>query len=324
MIKTKYYYDKETLSYKKIKKTKLGILKSIGLYLIPILALNLLICVVIFSFFSTPKEILLEKEITQLNSEYKNIEQKIISAEEILKNLSKKDEDIYRIILESKPINEDIRKAGFGGIDKYKKFDKFKSTELIISVSKKTDQIIKKLGIQSESFDEILKLAKDHNNKIQCIPAIQPVSNKDLLRISSGFGPRIDPHYGIRKMHTGTDFAAPRGTPVYATGNGKIIKAEKKSRGGYGKNIIIDHGYGYKTQYAHLSGLAVNLDQTVKRGQLIGYVGSTGKSTSPHLHYEVRVNDKKVNPIDYFYSDLTIEEYEEMRKICSQQNKSLD
>jgi len=180
--------------------------------------------------------------------------------------------------------------------------------------------MIKRLSIQSKSFDDLIKLAKNHNNKIQCIPAIQPVSNKDLSRISSGFGHRIDPHYGIRKMHTGTDFAAPRGTPVYATGNGKVIKAESKSRSGYGKNIIIDHGYSYKTQYAHLNRLAVRLGQTVKRGELIGYVGSTGKSTSPHLHYEVRINDKKVNPIDYFYNDLTIEEYDEMRKICSQKN----
>ena len=319
MIKTKYYYDKESLSYKKIKVTKLNILKNIGFYFTPILILNALICFTILSFFTTPKEIILQKEINQLNTEYKNIEKKIISAESTLQELSKKDEDIYRMILQTEPINQDVRKAGFGGVDKYKKFEKFNSTDLLIDIANKTDQIIKKLSIQSKSFDDLTKLAKNHNNKIQCIPAIQPVSNKDLSRISSGFGPRIDPHYGIKRMHTGTDFAAPRGTPVYATGNGKIIKAESRSRSGYGKNIIIDHGYGYKTQYAHLSRLAVNLGQKVKRGELIGYVGSTGKSTSPHLHYEVRVNDKKVNPIDYFYNDLTIEEYDEMRKIYSQE-----
>ncbi len=319
MIKSKYYYDKGSLSYKKIKTTKLGIIKTIGFYLVPIFILNILICFVILSFFTTPKEILLKKEIDQLILEYKSIEKKIISSELILQKLYKKDEDIYRMILEAEPISQDIRKAGFGGVDKYEKFEKFNSTDLLIDISKKTDQMIKKLSIQSKSFDDLIKLAKDHNNKIQCIPAIEPVSRKDYSRISSGFGYRIDPHYKIRKMHTGTDFAAPRGTPVYATGNGKVIKAESKSRGGYGKNIIIDHGYGYKTQYAHLNRLAVRLGQTVKRGELIGYVGSTGKSTSPHLHYEVRINDKKVNPIDYFYNDLTIEEYAEMRKMYSQE-----
>ena len=319
MIKTKYYYDKETLSYKKIKITKLGILKTIGFYLTPIIFLSALICFVILSFFTTPKEIMLQREVDQLNLEYKNIEQKISSVETTLQELYEKDENIYRMILEAEPINEDVRKAGFGGVDKYKKLEKFNSTDLLIDISRKTDQMIKKLSIQSKSFDDLIKLAKDHNNKIQCIPAIEPVSKKDYSRISSGFGYRIDPHYKIRKMHTGTDFAAPRGTPVYATGNGKIIKAESRSRSGYGKNIVIDHGYGYKTQYAHLSKLAVNLGQKVKRGELIGYVGSTGKSTSPHLHYEVRINDKKVNPIDYFYNDLTIEEYDEMRKIYSQE-----
>jgi len=319
MIKSKYYYDKESLSYKKIQTTKLGIIKTIGFYLAPIFILNILICFVILSFFTTPKELLLQKEIDQLRLEYKNIEKKIISSELTLQKLYKKDEDIYRMILEAEPISEDIRKAGYGGVDKYEKFEKFNSTDLLIDISKKTDQMIKKLSIQSKSFDDLIKLAKDHNDKIKCIPAIEPVSRKDYSRISSGFGYRIDPHYKIRKMHTGTDFAAPRGTPVYATGNGKVIKAESKSRGGYGKNIIIDHGYGYKTQYAHLNRLAVRLGQAVKRGELIGYVGSTGKSTSPHLHYEVRINDKKVNPIDYFYNDLTIEEYEEMRKMCSQE-----
>ena len=318
MIKTKYYYDKESLSYKKIKKTKTEILKTIVLYLLPILVLNSFICIIILSFFSSPKEILLKKEVSQLNSEYKIIEQKIKSAERILEDLQIKDENIYRIILNTKSINDDIRQAGFGGVDKYKDFEKYKSTDLIIDISKKTEQIVKKLGVQSKSFDEIIQLAKDHKNKLKCIPSIQPISDNDLSRISSGFGYRIDPHYGIRKFHAGTDFAAPRGTPIYATGNGKVIKAENRSRTGYGKYIIIDHGYDFKTQYAHLNKLAVNVGQNVKRGQLIGYVGSTGKSTSPHLHYEVRINDEKVNPIDYFYSDLTIEEYEEMRKINSQ------
>ena len=319
MIKTKYYYDKETLSYKKVKNSKFGFLKNLLMLFIPVLIMSIGFSFVILSFFKTPNEILLQKEINQLTAEYKKIENKIVSTEKTLNELSEKDAKIYRIMLDASPISDDIRLAGYGGVDKYSKLENLHSTEMIIDISKKTDQLIKKLGIQSKSLDELFFLAIEHSEKIQCIPAIEPLSKKDYSRISSGFGPRIDPHYKIRKMHTGTDFAAPTGTPVYATGNGKIIEAVNRSRGGYGKFIVIDHGYGYKTQYAHLSKLAVNNGQNVKRGELIGYVGNTGKSTSPHLHYEVRVNNKKVNPIDYFYNDLTIEEYDQMRKNYSQE-----
>ena len=320
MIKTKYYYDKETLSYKKVKNSKFGFLKNLLILFIPVLIMSTGLSFVILSFFKTPNEILLQKEINQLTAEFKTIENKIISTEKTLNELSEKDAKIYRIMLDASPISDDVRLAGFGGVDKYSNLEKLHSTEMIIDISKKTDQLIKKLGIQSKSLDELFSLAIEHSEKIQCIPAIEPLSKKDYSRISSGFGPRIDPHYKIRKMHTGTDFAAPTGTPVYATGNGKIIEAVNRSRGGYGKFIVIDHGYGYKTQYAHLSKLAVNTGQNVKRGELIGYVGNTGKSTSPHLHYEVRINNKKVNPIDYFYNDLTIEEYDQMRKNYSQEN----
>ncbi|MBG39894.1 MAG: peptidase M23 [Flavobacteriales bacterium] len=320
MIKTKYYYDKETLSYKKVKNSKFGFLKNLLILFMPVLIMSTGFSFVILSFFKTPNEILLQKEINQLTAEFKKIENKIISTEKTLNELSEKDAKIYRIMLDASPISDDVRLAGFGGVDKYSNLEKLHSTEMIIDISKKTDQLIKKLGIQSKSLDELFSLAIEHSEKIQCIPAIEPLSKKDYSRISSGFGPRIDPHYKIRKMHTGTDFAAPTGTPVYATGNGKIIEAVNRSRGGYGKFIVIDHGYGYKTQYAHLSKLAVNTGQNVKRGELIGYVGNTGKSTSPHLHYEVRINNKKVNPIDYFYNDLTIEEYDQMRKNYSQKN----
>ena len=319
MIKTKYYYDKETLSYKKVENSRFGFLKNLLILFIPILVMSMCFSFVILSFFKTPNEILLLKEINQLNTEYKKIENQLISADKILNELSEKDAKIYRIMLDASPISDDIRLAGFGGVDKYSDLEKLHSTEMIIDISKKTDQMIKKLGIQTKSIDELFSLAIEHREKIQCIPAIEPLSKKEYSRISSSFGPRIDPHYKIRMMHHGIDFAAPTGTPIYATGNGKIIEAVNRSRSGYGKFIEIDHGYGYKTKYAHLSKLAVNKGQDVKRGELIGYVGNTGKSTGPHLHYEVSVNDKKVNPINYFYNDLTIQEYDQMLKNCSQE-----
>ena len=156
---------------------------------------------------------------------------------------------------------------------------------------------------------------------LACIPAIQPVSNKELRRIASGFGYRYHPIYKTLRMHTGMDFSAPRGTPIYATGNGKVKSTKRKS--GYGKTCVVDHGFGYKTLYGHMSKIIVKRGQKVKRGEIIGYVGSTGTSTSPHLHYEVRINDKPVNPVHYFFNDLSPEEYEKVIEISSRINQSL-
>ena len=232
-------------------------------------------------------------------------------------------DNIYRVIFEAEPIAEEIRKAGFGGVNKYSYLEGFSNSELLTKIDKKFDILTKQLYIQSKSFDQVIELTKNKNDMLSSIPAIQPVSNKDLGRMASGFGYRIDPIYKTRKFHAGMDFSAKTGTPIYATGNGKVFRVRKSKRG-YGNHVIIDHGYGYKTLYAHMSKSSVKKNQKVNRGDIIGYVGNTGKSVAPHLHYEVHKDGKKVNPINFYYNDLSANEYEKMIEISNQSNQSFD
>ena len=219
-------------------------------------------------------------------------------AELVLDDIQKRDDNIYRVIFEADPIPSSIRKAGYGGVNRYINLSGYTNSELMISATKKIDQINKQLYIQSKSFDHIIELAKNKQEMLACIPAIQPVANKDLRRMASGYGYRIHPIYKTRKMHHGMDFTAKTGTPIYATGNGTVEKVSN-IRTGYGKHIIIDHGYGYKTLYAHNSKNLVTKGQKVNRGDVIAHVGSNGLSTSPHLHYEVHKDGKKINPVNF-------------------------
>ena len=266
---------------------------------------------------------MLNREIKQLSTQYELIQNKLTQVELVLDDLQQRDDNIYRVIFEADPIPKSIRKAGYGGVNRYKDLTGYNNSDLIISTANKIDQITKQLYIQSKSFDDIIELAKNKKDMLAATPAIQPVSNKDLSRMASGYGYRIHPIYKTRKLHTGMDFSAKTGTPIYATGNGKIEKV-KKSRRGYGNYVIINHGYGYKTLYAHMSKYIVRKGQKVKRGDVIGYVGNTGMSMAPHLHYEVHKNGKKINPVNFYYNDLTPELYEKMLEICSQNNQSFD
>ena len=226
----------------------------------------------------------------------------------VLDDIESRDDNIYRVIFEAEPIAENIRKAGFGGINRYKKLEGFKSSELMKESSNKMDKILKQLYIQSKSFDEVMDMAMKKKEMLASIPAIQPVSNKDLKRMASGYGYRIDPHYKTRAFHAGMDFTAPRGTPIYATGDGVVTRADRKAKG-YGNHVRIDHGYGYVTLYAHMYKIKVRPGQKVKRGDIIGLVGNTGKSVGPHCHYEVRKNGKPLNPVHFYFNDLTPEQY---------------
>jgi murein DD-endopeptidase MepM/ murein hydrolase activator NlpD len=279
--------------------------------------------IIFFQFFDSPKERILKREIKKLSSQYYIIEDKLQRVEIVLDDIQERDDNIYRIIFEADPIPKSIRKAGYGGINRYKDLTGFKNSELIISTASKIDQITKQLYIQSKSFDDIIELARNKKDMLAAIPAIQPVSNKDLSRMASGYGYRIHPIYKTRKFHYGMDFSTKTGTPIYATGNGKITKT-KRSRKGYGNHIVIDHGYGYKTLYAHMKKYVVKRGQVVKRGEIIGYVGNTGTSVAPHLHYEVHKNGKKINPVNFYYNDLDPEQYEKMLEMCSQNNQSFD
>ena len=323
MAKIKYYYDTKTLSYKRIELNTFDKFKrSLG-FLSASTVVGLIMVIVFFQFFDSPKEKRLKSEIENLVLQYDILSKKMTQIDLVLDDIQHRDDNIYRVIFEADPIPSSIRKAGFGGVNRYKDIRNFSNAELVIEAAKKADKLSKQLYIQSKSFDEVIDLAKNKANMLASIPAIQPIANKDLGRVASGYGYRIHPIYKTRKLHTGMDFTAPQGTPIYATGDGKIAKV-RRSRRGYGNHVIVDHGYGYQTLYAHMTKYIVYRGQKVKRGDIIGYVGSTGTSVAPHLHYEVIKNKRKINPVNYYYNDLSPEEYYKMLEISSQNNQSFD
>ena len=323
MAKVKYYYDTKTLSYKRIEHSRAKKIKTLFYFLIGSAFTGLLMVIIFFQFFDSPKEKILNREIKQLSSQYELVQDKLQQVELVLDDIHQRDDNIYRVIFEADPIPTSIRKAGYGGVNRYKDLEGYNNSELIIATTKKVDQITKQLYIQSKSFDYVIELAKNKAVMLASIPAIQPVSNKNLKQMASGFGMRIHPIYKTQQFHDGMDFTAKIGTPIYATGNGKIEKVESSARG-YGKYVIIDHGFGYKTLYAHMSKFKVTIGQKVNRGDVIGYVGNTGLSSGPHLHYEVHKYGEKINPVNFYFNDLTAEQYEKMLEISTQNNQSFD
>ncbi len=323
MSKVKYYYDSETLSYKKIEKKKRKTFKFILLFLSAAALFAFFFIFIAGQYFESPKEKALTRELQNLKLNFEILNKKFDEAESVLTNIEERDNAIYRVYFETNPIPEEQRLAGFGGINRYKKYEGYDNSKLIIESNKRIDKLQKRIVVQSKSLDEIAVLAKEKENLLAAIPAIQPIKNEDLTRMASGFGMRSDPFTKVRKMHWGMDFTAPRGTPIYASGNGKVVRADNKSSG-YGNHIRIDHGYGYVSLYAHLYKYKVRVNQKVKRGDLIGFVGSTGRSEAPHLHYEVFKDDKRINPINFYYGSLTAEEYNKLLEHASLENQSLD
>ncbi len=323
MAKVKYYYDSDTLSYRKIELRKRDRFRKMIVFLMASAMLGALMVLIMYQFIESPRQKVLKRELENMKLHYELLDKKMLQAQDVLGGIQKRDNNIYRTYFEANPIPEQQRKAGFGGINRYKSLEGFNNSEMIIDATKNLDILSKQLYVQSISLDEIIDLAKDKEKLLASMPAIQPVSKEDLTRMASGFGWRLDPFTKARKRHKGMDFTSPKGTPIYATGNGKVIRADSRATG-YGKHIRIDHGFGYVTLYAHLSKYNVKKGKRVKRGDLIGYVGSTGRSQAPHLHYEVRYNRKQINPINYYYGDLSPEEFQEMLKIASQEGQSLD
>jgi murein DD-endopeptidase MepM/ murein hydrolase activator NlpD len=276
-----------------------------------------------YTYFDSPKEKQLRREIEALTYQYEILNERMERVASVMQDLQERDDNIYRVIFEAEPIPSEMRNAGFGGIDRYRELEGLSNSDLLISTTKKLDQLSKKIYVQSKSFDEIVKMANNKSVLLASIPAIQPISNKNLRRMASGFGYRTHPIYKTTHFHTGMDFSAPVGTPVFATGDGVVYRADILAKG-YVKHIVINHSFGYKTLYGHLSRFAVRAGKKVKRGDLIGYIGSTGMSTAPHLHYEVIRNNQKVNPVNYYYNDLSPEEYQAMIELSSQSNQSFD
>uniref|UniRef100_UPI00321723B6 M23 family metallopeptidase n=1 Tax=uncultured Draconibacterium sp. TaxID=1573823 RepID=UPI00321723B6 len=326
MAKKKYKFNPDTLSYESVGLTWKAKLGKWLTYFSSSFALALIMVVIFVNFYETPKSKALKRENKQLLTQYELLSKDLDKVEKVLSELQQRDDNIYRVIFEAEPIPSSVRKAGFGGTNKYKHLEDLSNAQLVIETAKKLDVISKEAYIQSKSYDEVLELALNKEKMLASLPAIQPITNKDLKRISSGWGYRVHPIYKVRKMHWGQDFTAPIGTPIFATGDGKIkdIKGSKRSRVGLGLHIKIDHGYGYETVYGHLNGFNVKRGQKVKRGEIIGYVGNSGGSTAPHLHYEVHRNGKKVNPAYYMFKDLTPQEYDKMIAISSNIGQSLD
>jgi len=323
MRREKYHYNPHTLRYEKVNRSVPEILLRVFGFLSVAFLFSVMIVALAYTFFESPKEKELKRELSQMEFKYKMLNKKMDRMDEVLAGLEKRDDNIYRAIFEAEPIPETIRQVGVGGNEQYEDLQNHDNSELMINTSKRLDKLSKQLYIQSKSYDKIHKMINNKKEMLASIPAIQPVSNKNLSRLASGYGYRIDPIYKTSKMHSGLDFAAPRGTEIYATGDAEVVDVNRSHRG-YGNYIILEHGFGYETMYAHLSAIKVKRGEQVNRGEVIGEMGNTGKSTGTHLHYEVHKDDKKVDPINYFFNDLTPEEYEKMRAIASRHGQSLD
>lgn len=325
MSKVKYYYDSENLAYKRIKPQRRKKFAYAFLFLLAAALFGFLCLILLINtpYFETPKDKLLTSELENMKLNYKLLNKKMDLMDEVLNAIEDRDNNIYRIYFNTSPIKEEERKAGFGGVNRYKDLKGYDNSELVVNTTKRVDQLTKELVIQSKSLDEIIVLAKQKEKLLAAIPAIQPVKNEDLKRMASGFGYRSDPFTKVRKFHYGMDFTSPTGTAIYATGDGVVLKADN-SLSGYGNHIEINHGYGYVTLYAHLSKYNCKPGQKVKRGDIIGYVGSTGRSEAPHLHYEVIKNGEKVNPINFYYGSISAEEYIAISNLATQENQSLD
>lgn len=325
MSKVKYYYDSETLSYRKIERKKGRKFGLFFLYLIASLLSGFVLLLLYINLpnIETPKERALKRELSQMELQFELLNRKMNQAEIVLEQIAERDNNIYRVYFESDPIPEEQRKAGFGGVNRYKDLEGFDNSKLIINTSKKLDILTKQIVVQSKSLDQIAVLATNKQKLLEAIPAIQPVKNEDLTRMASGYGYRTDPFTKTTKFHFGMDFTAPRGTPIYASGNGKVTRADNTAAG-YGNHIRIDHGFGYESLYAHLFKYNVREGQKVKRGDLIGFVGSTGRSEAPHLHYEVFKDGERINPINFYYGNLTHEEFAKMLQASQLENQSLD
>ncbi len=323
--KVKYYYDSENLAYRKIKPKKGLKFGYMALFLVASALFGFLSFVVLLNtpYFETPKDRLQAREIDNLKLNYKILDKKIDELDAVLANVEDRDNNIYRVYFNNAPISEMPKKKGIITKERFKELLNSNNEQLVSNTTKRVDMITQRLAMQSKSLDEILKLSKAKEKFLSSLPAIQPVKNEQLKRMASGFGYRSDPFTKARKMHKGMDFTAPTGTPVYATGDGVVQRADNTASG-YGNHIVIRHGYGYETLYAHLSKYNKRAGQRVNRGDVIGFVGSTGRSEAPHCHYEVHKNGAAINPINFYYGNISAVEYTEISKLAAQENQSLE
>jgi len=323
MKKIKYYYNTNTLRYEKLETPfRVKLLRIFG-FVAAALVTAALISYVAFQFIGSPKEKLMEQRNKALYDNYQDLENKLKSLQQQMKELEKRDNDVYRSIFEASPIPDSARAKELETKEEIASVEKLLDNQLVTSITKSLNNLNSRIKAQRKSYDEVDNLVKNKEDLLSHTPAIQPVSNKDLNRIASGFGNRIDPVYKTTKFHAGLDFAAPQGTPIYATADGTVTTAGSTGNG-FGNHVVIDHGYGYETLYGHMVRVKASNGQQVKRGEVIGWVGSTGKSTGPHCHYEVHKNGEKIDPIYFFYNDLTPEQFDLILKKAAASNQSFD
>lgn len=317
-----YRYNPQTLTYERVyPKTKDKIF-TVFRHLISGIVVGIAALFIFVYFFGTPWGEAQKKETQLMRTQYDILSKRADEMSKVLKDIQQRDDNLYRAIFHADPIPSSIRTSGVGAPARYDYLTDLTSPDLIIATTKKIDYIAKQIYIQSNSFDEVLNMAKNQKDRLKHIPSIQPVPDKYLRHIASGYGTRIDPIYGTARFHAGMDFSSNIGTPVYVTGDGTVTLADWKQ--GYGKCIIVDHGYGYETLYAHLNDYKVRAGQKVTRGEQIGEVGNTGKSTGPHLHYEVHVKGQPDNPAKYYFMDLSPEEYDKMLQIAANHGQVMD
>ena len=325
MSKVKYYYDPETLSYRPIEITNKKRISNVVLFILAsfVFGLSSLLILLNSDWINTPAEISQKRALENYELQFEILSKKLNQIEAVVENIEERDNNIYRVYFEASPIPEEQRSAGFGGVNRYKNLEGYDNSDLIINTTKRLDVLSKQTVVQSRSLDEIERLAENKAELIEAIPSIQPIKNQDLTRMASGYGYRTDPFTKKRRFHYGMDFSARKGTPIYATGNGVVKRADNRSSG-YGKHIRIDHSFGYISLYAHLSKYNVKRGQRVKRGDIIGYVGNTGRSVGPHLHYEIFKDKKKINPLNFYYGNLSQKEFDALLTQSRLENQSMD
>ena len=322
MAKKKYKINPETLAMEQVEHGFRYWIRQTGIYILAGIVIGILFLYLFLTFFPSPREKQLLRERASLESQLEVLNSQVDQMQVVMTDLQQRDDNLYRVLFGAEPIPLSVRQGAQRKIDYYEQLAQMTNSELAADLSLKVDLLEKEIYVQAKSYDEVAQMAKEQEIRMENIPAIQPVMNKDLKRVASGYGMRIDPVYHVRKFHQGMDFTAPTGTEVFATGNAKVEFAGWKQ--GYGNTVILDHGYGYKTLYAHLYKILVRKGQKVRRSDIIALVGNTGKSTGPHLHYEVRLNNKPVDPRNYYFYDLSPEEYDQMIQLSNNFGQMLD
>ncbi|MFZ1799584.1 MAG: peptidoglycan DD-metalloendopeptidase family protein [Chitinophagaceae bacterium] len=323
MAKVRFYFNTHTLRYEKLEvPLKVRLLRFFGFMALSIVIASIIVFIS-FQYIDSPKEKMLRNENEDLKENYNILEKRIQELNSQVAELENRDNEVYRAIFESSPIPDSARQKKMAEKKEVQLVQSMSKTELVQSIEEQLNRLSLLTAYQNISYNDIDDMLKNKQQLLAAIPAIQPVSNKLLTRIASGFGTRIDPVYKVAKFHAGLDFAAPQGTPIYATADGRVTEADFNA-GGYGNHVVINHGFGYETLYGHMYRIKARVGQMVKRGEVIGYVGSTGKSTGPHCHYEVHKNGQPIDPVYFFYNDLTPEQYDRILKQAAASNQSLD